>query len=147
MGKRKSAEELGIQVWEYDALLQVRDLLATGKIEHNRDLLRRSKDVETRPTKRIFNMEITHDPDRWACGTVGCIGGWVWALHKNDDRAVGGPEYVKGHEYGGPLGRLYYPKLPGGVAAYKSITPKQAVIAIDNFLTTGNPDWKAVVAP
>lgn len=135
----KTAQDLSIKTWEYQRLLQVREMLA--KMPH--------VTYRGRYTVRgnCFNMEVTLEPHE--CGTVCCIGGWVKLLEirpdtlcyyrLTHDEVIVIQDYVH-VERSNALKPLYFPSstvsgddLPEGID-YCQITPAQAVAAIGRFL-------------
>lgn len=123
-----TAQELNIRPAEYRALLQVRKWLNAEKI------------TENFPVR--LNMEtaiLTRD-----CGTVACIGGFMVLAHNhlqpkvrlNTSQERDVAKYVM-RRYSPALYKLLYPKMDTA----SKITPQQAVVAIDNFLATGDPKW------
>ena len=103
---------------------------------------------------------LSHSPDtqgreREVCGTVACIGGWIWLLNKEQPTDNG--EYTKyAHErasdfvnstYPAETGELYDLFYPKNVMRWSNISPKEAAKAIRNYLTVGSPNWKEVVDP
>ena len=123
----KTAAELGIGEDIYDALIEVRDALRSGRLPHV------YIDGPCPPLREFdkfgFNMR------SWGeCGSVKCIGGWVHML-------CGG----KRAEHDTPnLQPLYYPKGIS-IPRWSDITPLQAADAIDNYLHTGRPQWRSVM--
>lgn len=49
-------------------------------------------------------------------------------------------DYVNTHAYNA-LGDLYYPDTVSS-SLWKEITPQQAAQAVENFLATGNANWR-----
>lgn len=144
-------ENRGATQEEYDALLKTRELLADGCLTH-----RNTFSVPDDPKKPGFNMDTTCDVvTDHSCGTVACIGGWM-SLHMNGgtDRMAEGMSPTKKQEndsdqyvaHGG-CGRAFYDLFfPGYELDYSSITQKQAVQAIDNFIMNrGDPGWMSIV--
>lgn len=74
------------------------------------------------------------------CGSVGCIGGTMGLIMGKN--AEDSHYYVQNAR--GNLRNLFFP--PRSSAEYEAITAKQMLQAINNFLDTGNADWKAVLA-
>lgn len=157
----KTAEELYITQEEYDALLWVREKLASGKIEHSSHVRAHDGGVHN-----MFNMSVASAP--YSCGTVACIGGWMslkmqdvadaaiednlklrWITTAHANNYVGSyagdneHREANGRDGRSQLGRLFYPKE---TLAWDPITPAQAVRAIDNYLETGQPRWEEIVA-
>ena len=113
-------EKIGITKREYDLLIKVRGLLDTAKLKHSK--------------ARIFAPAHGFNMDEWVlngrfCGTVCCIGGWM-GLDEDEG-------------FSKPLDNLFWPDLPRSV--WRDITPAQAVVAIDNFIATGDPNWHSAV--
>jgi len=142
----KTATELGITKAELANLIKVRDLLASNAIEKGTRFSEDKSDA--------FNMGYSCSSKDVACGSIMCIGGWmrtfelglkpngygVYAIsgsHADDITA-----YVDNAQ-GKPIGSLFWPMDEYGDVRLDltSITPAEAVVAIDNFLRTGNPDW------
>ncbi|MGJ4945138.1 hypothetical protein ACQR1W_31575 [Bradyrhizobium sp. HKCCYLS1011] len=128
-----SAEALGVKPAEHRALLEVRELFANNAFHHdwNQDF--------DRPNG--FNMNCLFD-DR-ECGTTACIGGWIWAIMHRDGatQSQSGSRYVK-DERSYRLQFLFYPPLDDlDGMTYDDITPGAALMAIDSFLATGEPNW------
>lgn len=105
---------------------------------------------------------LSHSPntqgrEREVCGTVACIGGWIWLLNKEQPTDNG--EYTPdAHERAtdfvsavcptdschSDLYDLFYPK---NVMRWSNISPQEAAKAIRNYLTVGSPNWTKVVDP
>lgn len=142
MTDRKTAEELNIKQEEYDALVKVRNGLASGCFVHV-EVNSFGKPIgEHAPMG--FNMSSCGA--HGSCGTVACIGGWMQVIMQGktsnpvevDSRLQN--NYVHFGGSTGSLKELFFP--PCGVM--DTVTTEQAVEAIDNFLTTGSPDWWSV---
>lgn len=132
--KWKTARQLRIRQDEYEALIAVRDDLATGRLVHihvpDNWLIR---PVPLRATSaEHFNMDV------WSvyteCGTVHCIGGAIEAR-------IG--RKIRLHD--SPMRELF---IPPETPCFRSndITAAQAVQAIDNYLATGKPNWESISA-
>ena len=136
-------EQLGIDEDVWNALLQVRDRLASGELHHEKlseyGWVRISHPVMKADT---FNMRVWRA--RATCRTVCCIGGEVEnIINRNIMRPI-------------LLYFLFYPhcyaphssELLQSTSSLLNITPAQAVQAIDNFMihTPGNPQWRKVVS-
>lgn len=125
-----SAAKLHITDEEHVALLKTRALLCSSKVRHNPKPKLLSPFNKIKPkAARIFNM--SHWQDNAKCGTVGCIGGWMGTF-------IGDIRW----DYSEQLDNLFHPPE---INDWNSITKKQAVAAIDNFLATGNPNWEKAV--
>lgn len=110
---------------ERDALIKVRNGLASGEYVHSRD--------NPQTGKRGFDMNEYRNP----CRTGACIGGWM--ANELGIQPVG---YVHGGGFDSDLMQLFF---PDDRFDYESITVHQAVQAIDNFLACGNPKWEEIL--
>lgn len=135
--------ELNITPEVFEALGWVRDRLRDGSIVH-------VYNPEFGNGRHGLNMNWTVFD---GCGTVACIGGWVWCRVNviPGDGAI--PEYMLNAEVattcdgwvtGAPeqLNALFYPVC--GRKYLQDITPAEAAQAIDNFLDSGKPRWDEV---
>lgn len=128
-------ERLGLTFPEWIAFLGTYEWLAGAK--HNSQ---RECGTPIDKHGHEFNMA-------WAClkedcGTVSCIGGTMaLALGKSTWA------YVNGQQETRPaLNRLFYPRLSDGrTPHFRTITPVQALKAMDNFRRTGDADWDTVL--
>lgn len=144
----KTAAQLGLTESELDALLRVRDLLDAGLIEHDPE---RNNPDHDRPTKPRFDIGVIHE-DR-SCGTTLCIGGWTKLIDLGIDTDEGGHLPISSRskdiidlfvmDAKDGLRNLFY---PNAIDKWDRITPKRAVAAINNFVETGFPKWRQVVA-
>jgi hypothetical protein len=144
-GKVKDHTKLGITFVEWMALMSVRAMLETGAIKMVPDvgsLFGAEHFLSVNPSAHVFNMGM--DMVQTHCGTVGCIGGYMGEIMGRD-----GSAYTRMHEdsrggrYKTPLSPLFY---PDSNTCWNELTAKQAVRAIDNFLTTGKPNWRKALA-
>lgn len=103
---------------EHAALIQVRDALASGLLDGQ------------------FNMNQSISE----CGTFACIGGHMAQIMGMTEYEDIQP-FVSDHK---ELHELFYPDFDGDMD-WDDITPTQAVMAIDNFLNTGDPAWNEVI--
>ena len=104
-------------------------------------MLQRTKAwLATPDAEAHFNMRIWHgDVDEYSdyarfpgqCGTVMCIGGYI---AQQPDITPELHDFLHGAELD-----LFYP--PRGFETYCKITPAQAITAINNYLTHGDPQW------
>jgi hypothetical protein len=128
-----SAAALKITSGEHRALLEIRELFAKGTFKHDPDSEADHPDG--------FNMNFAEKETK--CGTSCCIGGWVWhamSRHRTTISPTAGHYVGKGHA--DTLKQLYYPDLEQiDDMSYDDITPSAALVAIDQFLTTGEVDW------
>jgi hypothetical protein len=143
----KTHNELGISSAEHAALLKVKDVLADIPMPVNLESLdhvRRRAGVTNSPVK--FNM--IDAKAEYECGTAFCIGGFMKlamlrkpfdAVTLTDDEVTGIRNYV--YQSFGGLRELFFPPE---LVSYRSITQAQALQAIENFLTTGDPSWDAI---
>lgn len=133
----------GLSFAELGALLGTRALIAEGYMEHSRDTRNIPGD------QHIINMSISCNVE--GCGSIGCIGGTMAMIMGM--RATQAAQYV--HNQGlavgpynhrdpdrDPLRNLFFPPRE---YEYRTITPKQMVAAIDNFINTGNADWETIL--
>lgn len=150
-GKVLDHQKLGLSFNEWLALIGVRVMLDCGAIDHARDAngaLSAAAFLALHPGAHAFNMGIAAAAA--GCGTVACIGGYMGAMMF--DRVAAAERYVYQNDPDNnigeeKLGHLFYP-LSGHRrdCAYEDITAAQAVQAIDNFLSTGKPNWEKVLA-
>lgn len=124
-------EKRGITFQEMGALLGVREMLARGLLKDPGAL--------HEDGAHDFNMNIPCRLDGH-CGTVACIGGTMALLMGQ----LSPSRYVAGGGLNGKLGRLFYPDT--ALVQWQSITPAQAVRAIDNWLDNGNPRWRSATS-
>jgi hypothetical protein len=132
-----SANALQITKGEHRALLEIRNLFANGVFKHDPDSNADHPDG--------FNMD--HAERSTDCGTTCCIGGWMWAALSRD-RATTSicAGYYVNSDRSPSLRPLFYPDHDDiDDMAYSDITPAAALVAIDSFLATGDPDWARAV--
>lgn len=139
-------EKIGITFAQFGALLGLRELLKRGYVHYKKavppgpglgadyELL-----AEKAGSEHIINMGVGCRGNEH-CGSVGCIGGTMGLLMgMNADHA---DQFVGGADKG-PLRKLFYPPRPSD---YNSITGKQVVRAIDNFIKyDGDPEWDKIL--
>jgi hypothetical protein len=134
-----SPQTLLISPAEHAAILEVRELFATGAFHHDPDC------EADKPNG--FNMEYPAWEDE--CGTTCCIGGWMWKVMSRDwavSHSTAGA-YVKAQRKGS-LGPLFFPVFESDDLQdcdYSYITPGAALKAIDSYLATGNPNWDSAL--
>jgi len=136
----KTASKLKITLDERAALIKVMGWLKDGVLH---------EDINGATGK--FNMNTKCNA--LDCGTVACIGGWVYlamqkiAIYAKTPSPVilaKACDYVGSHK-SPELHGLYYPyqvKKDWG-----TITSAEAAQAIRNFLTSGDPQWASIVEP
>jgi hypothetical protein len=147
------ADHLRITEDELAALLWTREALSSGLMQHDPN--------ESHEFPYGFNMNVPLSTEGGEeCGTVGCIGGWMYHyLHQNKLAPVFNPngirntgfssnKYVQLHR-SAALHELFYPlsKFAGNSnydIDYAVIPTEWALEAIDNFLTAGDPEWDVV---
>lgn len=129
----KSAEELGINDRQRDALIKTLELMEAGKVKHVPYC-----ELHKRSTHNgyHFNMEL------WVrrgltCGTVACLGGTA--------ELIGGEDLwndTPWNKHKHPLKNLFFGSIYdcGGVSG--NTTDKQAAKALRGYLETGVVDWK-----
>lgn len=144
----KTARQLGITEQERAALLRVREKLASKVMRYQEEvgeLASNDHPMWSWTDKPIFNM--AHCWNRFECGQVGCIGGWV-AFEMGLDDCDG---YVaRAEDTDGPshnqcsktLGPLFFPP-ERKYGDYTGITTRQAVNAIDKFMSGVKYPWGA----
>ena len=123
MAKLLSHEELGISFAEYGALIATRTMLACGVLVHGKTVV---------PHEHHFNMAVLCKVGG-NCGTLSCIGGTMALIMGYDQRRAA--DYIVRSK--GELENLFFPSRP----LYRDLTTKQALAAIDNYLTTGQAQW------
>lgn len=149
-GRPLTAQALLITTAEYDALVEVRDRLANGDFVHDPNLALASPNG--------FNMNVPEDTSE--CGTSCCIGGWMHHVMMRDRTApcVQLGEYVNKRR-SRTLTPLFFPFVDPNDHSqhvtddygafydfpWDQIDTGPAVKAIDNFLSTGDPDWPAAL--
>jgi hypothetical protein len=121
---------------EYGALLGTRAMLVMKALTH-------TKKRDVTPHKHQFNMAVQCKLGE--CGSIGCIGGTMaLIMGKSEIDAV---EYVGTCNRIGTASKsfkeLFFP--PSGQDYWEDITPAQSVVAIDNWLKTGKPNWKKAI--
>jgi hypothetical protein len=135
-------ERLRISREEFDALMWVREELASGRLRH------------VYPDGRYgehgvgaFNMAEWSDADS-DCGTVCCVGGWMskkmqlsnWQEVKLSSNKVLAPLFFPNY-----LEAPQYVEMLAAKKVWLDITPTQAVQAIDNFVENGDPRWAEIL--
>lgn len=106
-------------------LCRVRDDLASGAIP-----------------RRLFDMRSFGPAED--CGTTHCIGGWMRAYAQHDGN-LWNPEWA---QLNGDFAPLFFPTDFDNYFSeqdYATITPQQAIVAIDLWLATGRVDWRAIM--
>jgi hypothetical protein len=132
-----SAKALRITSGEHRALLEIRDLFAKGVFKHDPNSDADHPDG--------FNMD--HAEKTTDCGTTCCIGGWMYAALSRDRATTSpSPGFYVNSDRSLALRPLFYPDQDEiDDMAYSDITPAAALVAIDSFLATGDPDWGRAV--
>jgi hypothetical protein len=123
---------LGLTEEQFQALIWVRDQLASGDLKHSQI---RSLDGKLNfDGPRAFNMDYARTRSM-NCGTVCCIGGWMAERLCVENGEIFSNKKCR---------CLFY---PGHELIYRSITAEQAVRAIDNFTihSPGDPQWERVI--
>jgi len=155
--------QLGITKQEYDALIEVKKLLALEEVIFAED----PDEAELPPNRFNMAFEVTISDNKrgYDCGTTCCIGGWM-KLHMDGplvkdeygrvlvENQYAVKKYVQA-ERSPALHPLFYPmqaSLHTWIEGYSShdvdyepITAAHAVQAIDNFLKSGDPDWTSIL--
>jgi len=128
-----SALALNISPAEHRALLEIRGLFAAGTFKHDPSGAAEHPDG--------FNMNFPEHSSE--CGTSCCIGGWMYHAMSRDrsTTAYSAGDYVN-HKSSGALKDLFFPPMDDiEDMAYEDITPGAALLAIDQFLATGEVNW------
>lgn len=126
-----SAEDLDISSSQLKALIKTLKLFETGKLKHvqiDDDILGEMGNEFTGHFSMVL-WNIKRD-----CGTVCCIGGTA--------ELIGGVIFNTDKQ-NERLTRLFFPHFLG---QWNTITPAHAAQALRNYLTTGDPRWREVVA-
>jgi len=128
----------GVSFEELIALYGVRAMLASGEIKSTL-----SFNILPTATAHLFNMGVTCETSH--CGSIACIGGYMamvlqkpiaWVSPYNAQPHPADPERAPKS-----LVPLFFPHEDD----YDHITNKQAIKAIDNWLETGRPKWRAIL--
>lgn len=133
-----------ISTTERNALIWVRDGLRAKRKRRLFGLLERPY-----INPLAFNMNNQCEQSPYApCGTVACIGGHMGLYLGLDQKAAA--RFVEGHRYhqSSPFRELFYGHLKASWSLQFSsheVSRKMAADAIDNFLTTGNPQWGDII--
>ena len=157
-----------------EALLAVAEMFEANEIVHSSAQVAEIYDIDIKPKpdQRNFNLEVTADSD-FECGTVACIGGWLWLLNKEKPAATKDGSIVYHYKATnraidfvssrrGKLYHLFYPPFELFAAdaeedseeedfwrelssSYTKVTPAQAAKAIRNFVENGDADWFSVM--
>jgi hypothetical protein len=117
------------------------------------DVKVRGFDMDVCAKRYDDGITLGHSDHRSHCGTVACIGGWIWLLNKEEpldngeyapDAHERATEFVSEPDPDDPdkLYHLFYPKE---VANWSDIAPKEAAAAIRNYIADGDPQWESVV--
>jgi len=156
------------------ALLAVAEMFEANELVHSSSQVVGLDDIniKPKPDQRNFNLEVTADSD-CECGTVACIGGWLWLLNKEKPSATKDGSIIYNYKATnraidfvssrrGKLHELFYPPFElfsadaeedseeeafwrDYVDSYGKITPSQAAKAIRNFVENGDADWFSVM--
>jgi hypothetical protein len=160
MAKKKylGHDELGISFAEWGGLWGFKAIAEAGVV------LKPVPSKYAGPERRLLDkypgahfFDMGHSCTVQECGSVACIGGTVGLFCNMPDPA----KYVMAIDHaGGVLKPLYFPQwnngetvylaagapgAPAGSYGWRSITPKMAAAAVDNFLRTGKPNWDKVI--
>jgi hypothetical protein len=143
----KTHHDLGLTEGEHASMIQVRDLFASGAIEHspsNFELPRGSVFYMGRSCFRVSDDDLSS-------GALMCIGGWIKAFDLGvvdtddtyetvvtDAQQDAICDFVGDAQ--GELHALFNPNTE-----WKHITPPIVALAIDSFLMTGSVDWKTLI--
>jgi hypothetical protein len=124
---------------EYGALLGTRAMLVMKALTH-------TKKRDVKPHKHQFNMAVQCKLDE--CGSVGCIGGTMALIMGKSE--IDAKYYVGTCNHIGTASKsfqeLFFPPPIRDLRVnWEDITPAQSVVAIDNWLKTGKPNWKKAI--
>lgn len=122
--------KLNISFPELGALLGTREMLKLGLLEHTPDKC-------LQPGKHTFNMDVS--AKMRDCGTIACIGGTMAMLMGMTDT---GHIYAYVIDSDGGLHDLFFPPREYW---YGAITAEDTILAIDNFITSGRPQWDTIL--
>ncbi len=132
-----SAEELGLEGREHQALVAVLGKLERGELRHVGRFYDRPK-TETKDAiwfdMRWWNEEVD-------CGTVHCIGGAADAILGNEVMDSRSELLANGGD--SSLHQLFYPEHFG--TNLRDITAEQAAAALRNYLTIHDPCWEELL--
>lgn len=130
-------EKLGLSFAEFGALLGTREMLKSGALTFAKG--------QSCPVagKHLFNMSVASETRE--CGSVGCIGGTMGQIMGMEPYMA--EQFVYKQMRGEPDARPKLTKLFFGPEKLdlETVTVKQAIKAIDNFIKTGDPKWAKVV--
>lgn len=113
----------GITFQELGALLGTREMLV--------------RKILSGQGERVFDMSTACDTHGLSCGTASCIGGTMAML-----MGVSPLDYVREEKQSPHLRSLFFPPIEYG---WNTITAKQGIAAIDNWLKTGDPKWEKIL--
>ena len=156
------------------ALLAVAEMFEANEIVHVSSQIAEIDDIDIKPKpdQRNFNLEVAADSD-YNCGTVACIGGWLWLMNKEKPVSTKDGSIIYGYKAieraidfvssrRGKLYELFYPPFELFAAdaeedseeedfwrelssSYTKVTPAQAAKAIRNFVENGDADWFSIM--
>jgi hypothetical protein len=154
MAKKEKAlhEKRKVTFQELGALYAVRGMLKDGVLTHTSSRF-------PKEGQHSINMEIAGRNE--GCGSVGCIGGnMAFVMGSTALTYVGSPRAerhpplfgmtgpsAEGNYYGGcsrSLVPLFFP-IHKNDLSWHTITAKQMLKAIDNWLESGHPRWRQVL--
>lgn len=135
----KTADELGIQQWEHEQLLNILPFLET--VPHS-------------PHAEVSGFNLDYSAKEFDCGTVACIGGWckLNQLGYEFGTVISPDNMMDAHDYvyaaRGELKELFFPFTDDDNTDidYAKVTPLDARQAVMNYLTTGKANWSSIVS-
>ncbi len=152
--KRLTAEALGITQVEHDALIAFRDEVLPTLVHDADQIIPQGEAIDGK-TKGL-NMSIVLN--KAECGTTACIAGWMHVIMTEKGVAPQGNAFQYGmYERSRPLGSLFCPFTDSNGnflvdahgleidVPYEIIDTDVVKGAIDNFLTTGDPDYQSLI--
>lgn len=132
-GRILAHNTLGISLKALGALLATRAMLEYGVLEFNGS-------ATLVPDRNIFNMQTFGEQHE--CSAVGCIGGYMTFLTDRHHHYLG----IGGDDTPDAMSELFFPDREAPwVMEFHTITLKQSIQAIDNYLTTGHARWDKVL--
>lgn len=127
-----SAKKLGLKAKERQALVEVLEGLERGWFMHSY------------PDDDLgYDIGLAFNMTDFDCGTTACIAGWCDVLYQTKFAR-------KMDKFGRPgskhcnLEDLFFARGAEAID-FEDITPKQAAMALRNYLSTGKPHWGMVV--
>jgi hypothetical protein len=128
-----TANELRISDQLRDALIKVLDMFERGEMQYAE-----YQDGFMQDIKRGFNLAIGLAETQ--CGCVGCYAGWASIIMHVPFTTVSTDLPTKA------LTNLFYGDIRNDKFPLSTVTIEQATHALRNYLITGDPRWREVLA-